>query len=58
VNTDKYKLTDEQLKQLLLVSSVKRRVLVPPEESDDETSKSIERQTSEKTIQLSKDDKV
>ena len=48
MKSDKYKLTDEQLKHLLLVSSVARRVIVRTEESDDETSKSIERQTSEK----------
>jgi len=58
VKNDKYNLTDEQQKNLLLVSHVIRGVRLKSEENDYETSTSIERQTSEKTVQLPKNDQI
>lgn len=58
VKNDKYNLTDKQLRELLLVSTVFRGVRVKSEEDDDETSTSIERQTSEATVQFSKNDET
>lgn len=58
VKNDKYHLTDKQLRELLLVSTVIRGVRVKSEEDEYETSTSIERQTSEETVQLSQNDKA
>ena len=55
---DKFKLTDEELKKLLLVSSVIRGLRVKNTENGeyDETVTCIERTTSQKTHQLNEDD--
>jgi len=58
VKNDKYNLTDKQLCELLLVSTVIRGVRLKSKEEDDETSTSIERQTSEETVQLTKNDQI
>jgi len=58
VKNDKYNLTDKQLSELLLVSKVIRGVRMKSEEDDDEASTSTERQTSEKTVQLPKNDQI
>lgn len=58
VKNDKYNLTDKQLRELLLVSTVIRGVRVKSEDSDYETSTRSERQTSEKTVQLPKNDQI
>ena len=58
VKNDKYNLTDKQLCELLLVSTVIRGVRLKSKEDDDETSTSIERQTSEETVQLTKNDQI
>ena len=57
VKNDKYNLTDKQLRELLLVPKVIRGVRVKSED-EDEASTSIERQTSEKTVQLSKNAQI
>ena len=55
---DKFKLTDEELKKLLMVSSVVRNLRVKNTEIGeyDETITCIERTTSQKTHQLNEDD--
>ena len=55
---DKFKLTDEELKKLLMVSSVVRNLRVKNTEIGeyDETVTCIERTTSQKTHQLNEDD--
>jgi len=58
VKNDKYNLTDKQLSELLLVSTVIRGVRVISEENDYETSTRSERQTSEETVQLTKNDQI
>ena len=58
MKNDKYNLTDKQLRELLLVSTVIRGVRVISEENDYETSTRSERQTSEETVQLTKNDQI
>ena len=55
---DKFKLTDEELKKLLMVSSVVRNLRVKNTEIGeyDETVTCIERTTSQKTHQLNEND--
>ena len=58
VKTDKYRLTETQLKEMLLVSKVAIGVRVESQEHQDEESTSTDRETSEVTSQCDKDDQI
>ena len=58
VKNDKYTLTEEQLKELLLVSRVAIGVRVESEEHQDEESTSFEREAVQESLKRNKDDSI
>ena len=58
VKNDKYTLTEEQLKELLLVSRVAIGVRVESEEHQDEESTSFEREAVQESLKCNKNDSI
>tara|TARA_S200000501_G_scaffold164390_1_gene154910 strand:- start:43 stop:234 length:192 start_codon:yes stop_codon:yes gene_type:complete len=58
VKNDKYTLTEEQLKELLLVSRVAIGVRVESEEHQDVESTSFEREAVQESFKRNKDDSI
>jgi hypothetical protein len=58
VKNDKYRLTETQLKEMLLVSNVAIGVRVEIEEHQDEESTSFEREAVQESLKRNKDDSI
>ena len=58
MKNDKYRLTESQLKKLLLVSRVAIGVRVESQEHQDEESTSFEREAVQESFKCNKDDSI
>ena len=58
MKNDKYRLTESQLKELLLVSRVAIGVRVESQEHQDEESTSFEREAVQESLKRNKDDSI